>query len=216
MAKYNLTTTHDCDCRANFVIELAFQQEEATDAESIVTMAETARVELIVPAYALAEPYETLVRRKKERSDILQRLRAELNQLARSREYANLPGTSTSVTQALAASAQLQAEGLDRTVRRFMRCGKIIPLTSEVMASALDAQLTFKLQPQDAIVFATVDRYLEQSAAGEKLFVNKNQRDFLTLEIESRLAGLGCKLMPKICAAKSYIVHRLNKIAPAS
>jgi hypothetical protein len=50
---------------SNFVLELALQQEERDEVERLVAMAEARRIELVVPACALFEPYETLIRRKK-------------------------------------------------------------------------------------------------------------------------------------------------------
>src|SRR5687767_15012130 len=94
---------------SNFVLELAFQQEEAQQAERIVELSEARRIELVVPAYSLGEPYETLIRRRKDRESVLTRLRQELDQLARSRDYADLPETSRRVTEALAASGDSQA-----------------------------------------------------------------------------------------------------------
>jgi hypothetical protein len=45
---------------SNFVLELAFQQEERDEVERLVVMAEARKVELVIPACALFEPYETL------------------------------------------------------------------------------------------------------------------------------------------------------------
>jgi hypothetical protein len=43
---------------SNFVLELAFQQEERDEVERLVVMAEAREVELVIPACALFEPYE--------------------------------------------------------------------------------------------------------------------------------------------------------------
>ena len=48
---------------SNFVLELALLQEQSASCEEILGLCEAGRVQLVVPAYSLAEPYETLVRR---------------------------------------------------------------------------------------------------------------------------------------------------------
>lgn len=62
---------------SNFVLELALQQEELDEADRLVAMAEAREIELVIPACALFEPYETLVRRRKARAALLERLRGE-------------------------------------------------------------------------------------------------------------------------------------------
>lgn len=56
---------------SNFVLELAFLQEQSSSCEEILRLAEGEHIELVVPAYALIEPYETLVRRRRGREYIL-------------------------------------------------------------------------------------------------------------------------------------------------
>ena len=52
---------------SNFVLELALLQEQSASGEAILRLGEEHRVHLVVPAYALVEPYETLARRHKQR-----------------------------------------------------------------------------------------------------------------------------------------------------
>ena len=47
---------------SNFVIEFAFRQAEFAAAHQLMILAERGVIELVVPACALFEPYETLVR----------------------------------------------------------------------------------------------------------------------------------------------------------
>lgn len=43
---------------SNFVLELAFLQEQSSSCEEILRLAEGAHIRLVVPAYALIEPYD--------------------------------------------------------------------------------------------------------------------------------------------------------------
>ena len=48
---------------SNFVLELAFRQEDCESSDNILQLAEAGKIELMLPAYFLGEPYERLVRR---------------------------------------------------------------------------------------------------------------------------------------------------------
>ena len=73
--------------KSNFVLEFALSQEQHDSCERILELAEAGRINLIVPAYSLVEPYETLVRRAKKRAEVSLALDAEVKQLSRSRPY---------------------------------------------------------------------------------------------------------------------------------
>lgn len=193
---------------SNFVLELAFQQEECDEVERLVAMAEAGEVELVIPACALFEPYETLVRRRKERNTTLTRLRNELRQLARSKAFANLAETSRTVTGTLAESADIEAKGLEDTVRRLVRCSVVQPLSARIFENALSARTQFRLGPQDAIVFASVDEHARGHALEPKVFLNKNQDDFLTPEIEAHFQHLNCKLLSKFSNGRQFVENQ--------
>jgi len=55
---------------SNFVLELALRQEQSASCEKLLDLCEGGRVTLVVPAYSLAEPYETLIRRRSQRRQI--------------------------------------------------------------------------------------------------------------------------------------------------
>ena len=72
---------------SNFVLELALLQEQHESCDRVVSLASENRVRLVVPAYSLVEPYETLTRFFKKRQAIGEEVRAELRQLGRSAPY---------------------------------------------------------------------------------------------------------------------------------
>jgi hypothetical protein len=45
---------------SNFVLELALLQEQHASCEDILRLCEAGKAQLIIPAYSLAEPHETL------------------------------------------------------------------------------------------------------------------------------------------------------------
>jgi len=191
---------------SNFVLEVALQQETSKDAEHIISLAEAQRIRLVVPACALTEPFEALTRRLKQRTKTLRRLRSEITQLARSQRFANLAQTSLVVAEALDSSVASEAKELEGTVRRLIACSTVPSLTREVVEGALSVDARYKLEPQDAIVFASVEQYLKGvDAKRPKLFINKDHTDFLVDSIEQRLSELGCKLIPRFDKAREFI-----------
>jgi predicted nucleic acid-binding protein len=198
---------------SNFVLELALQQEELAEADRLVAMAEAREIELVIPACALFEPYETLVRRRKARAALLERLRGELRQLTRSRAFAHLAESSRSVTGALFESVGLEAKGLEETIRRLLKCSVVTPLSAMLIESALDVQSKFQLQPQDAIVLASVVGHARERASEPKVFINKNEGDFLTPKIESYLELLNCRLLSKFSTGRQFVESHARRSA---
>jgi hypothetical protein len=54
----------------NFVLELAFHQEEARSCKNILAAAEAGLLELVVPAFSIVEANATLQRRLSERRQV--------------------------------------------------------------------------------------------------------------------------------------------------
>lgn len=200
---------------SNFVLEMALRQDEVADCERLIALAREGAIRLAIPACSLFEPYETLVRRRKQREAIFQKLRDELRELARTEAYAHLSETSKTVTRALAESAEIQAKALDNTVISLAGVATVIPLTAEVMRNAVNAPLAFSLSPQDSVVFASTDLYLKEQGQGEKVFATKNSRDFLSDDVEDWFRRYNCKVLATFSATRQYVEHTLaNPQAP--
>lgn len=193
---------------SNFVLELALRQEEAADADRIVKLAETSNIQLVIPACALFEPYETLVRRSKQRRALINKLRSEIEQLARSADFAHLRDSSTPVTGTLGESLKVEAGALCATIRRLADVALVLPLSDQTLKAAIDIQVQFRLQPQDAVVFASIDRFLSGQGSGQKLFANHNSRDFLPHE--AHFQQYNCKVLPRFGDARRFIERQVG------
>jgi len=90
---------------SNFVLELAFLQEESEDCSEILQLAEAQRIELVFPSFCVGEPYETLVRRSKDRDALQTRLSRELADIGRSKQYQETVEGSSEVIGLLGRSA---------------------------------------------------------------------------------------------------------------
>jgi predicted nucleic acid-binding protein len=200
-----------CGVESNFVLELAFRHEEAIHCTHLLTLAEQKAIQLVIPACALFEPYETLIRREKERAKVADGLKQELQQLARTDTYAELGKTSETVTRTLAESSKEQAGSLSKTIDRVVSIATVIPLDANVIKHSLAIQLAYGLPPQDSVVFASIDQFFGEQDTKPKLFANKNRRDFANDLVEGQLAKHNCKLLPRFSQAKAYIEGMLRK-----
>ncbi len=196
---------------SNFVLELTFRQEEAAECTRILTFAEQKVIQLVIPACALFEPYETLLRRAKERNNVARALQTELKQLARTDTYAELRQTSETFTRVLVQSGKEQAESLTQTIDKIVGIATVIPLNAKVIKHSLSFQLGYGLPPQDSVVFASIDQFFEEQGKGPKLFANKNHKDFATDSVAGQLAKHECKLLPRFSQAREYIEGIIQK-----
>jgi predicted nucleic acid-binding protein len=182
---------------SNFCLELAFQQEEEAAAEEILALAEAGRVELVFPQFAVCEPFSTLNRYANERRAFLDQLNRQLSALNRSvTQQAVVAGTQPLVAT-LARIGQDQTARLKSVVRRMLVCGRSIPLTAPLFASALQLEDDFALSPQDAIVAASVlgDLRGRGAAADSHAFLSRNSNDFGPMKAE--FAAAGCRYVSR-------------------
>jgi len=199
---------------SNFVLEMALRQDEVADCEHLIMLARQGTIKLAIPACSLFEPDETLVRRRKQREAISQKLRDELRELARTEAFAHLGDPSMTVTRALAESSEIQAKALDDAVVNLSRVATVIPLTGEVMRNAVNVPLVFSLSPQDSVVFASTDLYLKEQGSDEKVFATKNSRDFLSDDVEDWFRRYNCKVLATFAATRQYVERALANPKP--
>ena len=199
---------------SNFVIEFAQRQSEIEDADRIVTLAENREIELAIPACALFEPYETLVRRRKKRAETVRKLSDEIAQLGRSQHFADLPATSEAISRTLSGAAEVEHRALDDALVRLANCATVIPLSGTMLKSSLDARRRFSLQPQDSIVFTSVEHFLNERGGENSVFANKNSVDFSGPDIEIHFEQLGCKLFASFSKARQYVEGVVRQTRP--
>lgn len=191
---------------SNFVLELAYLQEECEQAEEIARLAESGEIKLAIPAFSGGEPYERMTRRSRERKALQDRLAIEIKELSRSSPYANIDETARELNAVLSESASDEKARLDATLLRLINLSGIIPLDNGVLRLSLDYQSKFALSPQDAIVFASVVSHLQSlEPSEEKVFVTRNKNDFVNPDIFEFLSSHNCKLLFKFTDAIGYV-----------
>ena len=195
---------------SNFVLELAFLQEESEDCSEILQLAEAQRIELVFPSFCVGEPYETLVRRSKDRDALQTRLSRELADIGRSNQYQEIVEGSSEVIGLLGRSADEAKLRLESALGRILGLAQLIPVDSSLFAHALELQDSRSLSPQDAIVYASVLRHLSTASVGLKCFLNRNSKDFLTPDIDADLSANDCRIIPSFKNGLGFIKSQIR------
>ena len=196
----------------NFVLELAFDQEQKTQCELILNLCETGKINLIIPAYCLAEPHEKLTRQANHRKELQRSLDNELVQLRRTKSYSNRVSSIQNIASLLVQSTEEEKVRFIKLRARFLNVAEIIPLTIDILREAANCEAPYDLDPQDAIVFASVISHLQKNPSVASCFLNKNIKDFDTPDIEDALKKNKCKMLPRFDSGHNFIMSKINTI----
>jgi predicted nucleic acid-binding protein len=197
----------------NFVLELAFGHKEASECRRLIKLATNENMELVVPACSLFEPYETLVRRRKQRDKLLKAFKEEVNELARSDFYANLPEKVEEMVAPISDSSYVYERSLREAIVSVLRTSTIIPLSSNVMQLALEFQNGGTISPQDSVVAASVVLFMRERQGGPKVFANLNSKDFVAPHVQACFRQCVCRLISSFSAAMQFAEATLRKRA---
>ena len=193
---------------SNFILELAFQQEEVEYCRELIALG-NGTIKLVVPSFAITEPYWTLESRIRERKQLYQRFQNETVQLLRSGSYSAHKERFDQVRDILVDSIEIQKKSLDEITNAILQSSEVIPLDADLVARALDSKDKFGLTPQDAFIFASVMSHAEERK-GAKCFVTTNRKDFENPDLESELERVSCKLLTKFEHCLGYIRSNLK------
>ncbi len=193
------------------MLELALRQEQSASCEELLDLCESGRVTLVIPAYSLAEPYETLIRRRSQRRQIKHDLDEQLKQIARNTTYADHVVRFEELTALLISSANEGVRRLQDVLTKFIEVAEVIPLDASVLTASIDYQQSHDFSPQDAIVYASVVSDLRgRSRDDQKCFLNRNSKDFDDQVVVDELQAHRCKLLPRFDSGLSFIVSELD------
>ena len=179
----------------NFVLEIAFAQEQHEICNDILSLAESREFELAIPIFSVAESYETQSRRSRQRNELGRNIEQELRQLSRSELYSQTASHGSEVSALLRQSAEEDKHRLDAVLSRLLGCAIAIPVGVEVINSAIEIRDALDLETQDSIILASVLSHLASASPIQKCFLNRNSRDFATPNIQARLKQYSCRLI---------------------
>lgn len=195
---------------SNFVLELALLQEQSRSCEELSSLCRRRDISLAIPAYSLAEPYETLVRRRKQRQQIKRSLDTELNQIARTATHADRLRRFGELTALLVGSADEDAKRLEEVLTTIVDVAGIIPLEAQVLTESIRYQQVHDFSPQDAIVHASIISDLRRGNPGNpSCFLNRNSKDFDDQNIVDELQRHQCMLLPNFDSGLNFVRSKL-------
>lgn len=200
---------------SNFVLELALRQAQSESCQTLVDYAANGQITLVVPAYSLTEPYETITRRRKERAQVKRDVDAALRQLRRSSGYSDDVDELRDLTSVLISSANDERFRLDTVATQLVEVAEVISLDSRIIAQSLKHQKDFDFSPQDALVYASVMSHVTRSSSVEdSCFLNRDARDFEDQNVIEELGEWQCRLLTDFDNGLSFVTSQLRH--PAS
>lgn len=182
---------------SNFVLELAFEQEQAHAAKSILRLASANKIVLAFPSFVLSEPFEAIMRESREHNRLYNDLKKVLGHLQRSESYKQSMLDIQEALQVLKIVYKKQLDILHVVFSDMLTAGKCIEIDASCFADALQYQETLGLAPQDSIIYAAIISHLKESPVDEqKCFLSRDQKAFGNLDdrsIKGELAKYNCR-----------------------
>jgi predicted nucleic acid-binding protein len=185
---------------SNFILEAATLQEEHQACMDLLQMSEQDDIRLVFPAFALAEPIQTVRRRHAERMVLQHGLNREISLLSRSARYVDRLRQAAGVASILDESRREEQERLDDVLLRTTAVAAVIPLDAAVLRRARELRAEHDLHHADAVVLASVYVHLAGGSASHSIFLQRDRKDFLSPDITAGLASYGCRLLGSFAA----------------
>lgn len=181
---------------SNFVLEMVLGQEQAASAESLLALSESGALDLVLPSFALAEPFATITQRGRQRRKLVNDISRTLEDLQRSAPYQSEATLVATAVSGLANITGREYASLHSVIQRLLAVASIVELESARFAQALAYQAQYGLSPQDSIMYASVVSDLQmRPPADPKCFMTRNSRDFDAPDIVAELSGYRCQLV---------------------
>jgi predicted nucleic acid-binding protein len=188
---------------SNFVLELALLQEQHASCERLLALCEAGKIQVIVPAYSIMEPYETLLRRDIERRSLKNTLDRELRQLARTSIYSQRLSGLKASTELLIDSNEEEIQRLEMVRARILSCATVIALDVTILGDATRWQ-ALGLAAKDAVVLASVLSHLGSGTESRSCFLTRDA-DFDDPKVVEQLKARRCKLISRFDSGLSNI-----------
>lgn len=178
----------------NFLLEMAFGQEQEIAAKEIMKLAVDGKIELVCPCFVLIEPYWTIKNRDSNRKQLLKSIELELQQQQRSPnnsiEIGNLTNAHVSITNIGIKEGNAYSDILNKV----LEIGTFIDITKDTFISSLTYSSSYGLGPQDALIYSAIIRDMKKQSSGAlKCFLSRNSKDFDIDALKRELSEYNCR-----------------------
>jgi PIN domain len=201
-------------CETNFILEIVFSQEQATYCENIISLCNENKVNLILPAYSFAEAIYRVEKQKKLQADFKDELDPHIKHFSRTIKYNQQNEQQIQKFKDLEKFLIQNNEELKIRFEKYradlVGIAEILPLDSNTLATAETFQAEYDLTFQDSIIFTSIFSHLQQNSAVSSCFLNRNNKDFNTLEIKSKLTPLNCTMIPSFEHGSKFIDSQIK------
>ncbi len=160
---------------SNFVLEIVLEQEQHQACKEVLALATNQTIELVLPAFALLEPYESMVRDERDGKVLAQSLRASANMLKRTASLAAEVHRLHDAGDLLVQAAQQAWTRFHNLRMTLVDVAQILVIDAATLREASNLTADFGLGLPDAVMLASVlaDAGAQRSPS---VFINRNQR----------------------------------------
>lgn len=192
---------------SNFVLEIVLEQEQHQACEELLTLAANRAIELSLPAFALIEPYESMVRDERDGKLLAQSLRASATQLQRTASMAADVPRLHDAGDLLIRAAQEAWTRFHDLRTRLLDVAHMLAIDAATIREASRLTAAFGLGLPDAVMLASV---LADAGArpSPSVFMNRNRKDFDN-DVKARLAQVNCHLLWNFADGLERVRHML-------
>ena len=179
----------------NFVLELAYGQEEHAAADDLLAIVEAGVASLHLPAFAVAEALSTTGRRVVDRQALLKTVSRERSLYRRSVGRQPVVNGLDVVAGQLSRVSVDERNQLNTVISRVLRVGSAVQLDADVDAEASRFRSELALSPPDAMILASVVVDLRRHAVGTggHLFLSRDDAAFANPSARAELTRFGCR-----------------------
>jgi predicted nucleic acid-binding protein len=191
---------------SNFILEIALLQEQHSACEELLELCVKGRIQILLPTYAMIEPFGTLFRRRAERNRLASRLDPVLRELGRTAPLSErVEEAKVNLKKLLGASSEDEFVRWKIARSRIASIAELIPFEERVLQVAAASEVPLNLAPPDAVIYASVRNHLSQTRPARSCFLNRNFSDFQEPPLVAELHALGCKMLPAFDQGLSYV-----------
>lgn len=197
---------------SNFVLEIALEQEQISATYAILALAESGKIKLAIPSFALSEPFEGVMRERRERNSLRLSLMKALSNLERSEPHKQVIRELKPVADILKIAHVRQLDLLHTTFNKLLSVGECIECNAACFIEALQYQKSLDLSPQDSIIYSTLVADLKSRPLSEvKCFLSRDKRAFDSKHaIRTELNANNCRYIGNFHKGLDFIQHALQ------
>lgn len=196
---------------SNFVLELALGQEEQPEADAILSWAEAGILTLRIPAFAVCEPFSTVLQRARNRDRAWSEMSRQIVDLSRSSAHSEVVEELRPVQATFRQVNQAESVALHLTLERVLAVTTPIGVTKAVLEDAYRSQREYALPAADSVIYASILADLrEQDYDTDKVFVSRNKRDFDHHDLLRELGSFRCAYYQDFRSVEAHLRTALN------